>query len=106
MSVKDLSSVHSLVSDLFKWPTEESEWENYRLSEEQVDFFHENGYLAGVKMLDEKQIEQLKTELSELADIKHPGHQLFYEFHSNESADPGYYSFSCIRCMAYHTWFS
>jgi len=89
MSVKDLSSVHSLVSDLFKWPAKESEWENYHLSKEQVDFFHDNGYVAGVKMLDEKQIEQLKTELSELADIKHPGHKLFYEFHSNESADPG-----------------
>jgi ectoine hydroxylase-related dioxygenase (phytanoyl-CoA dioxygenase family) len=40
-------------------------------------------------MLDEKQIEQIQKELAEIADPKHPGHKLFYEFHSNESTDPG-----------------
>ena len=51
------------------------------------DFFNTNGYLAGVKMLDEKQIERLGQELSEIVDPHHPGNELFYEFHSNESAD-------------------
>ena len=39
-------------------------------------------------MLDEKQIENIKSEIEKLADSKHPGHHLFYEYHSNESADP------------------
>jgi ectoine hydroxylase-related dioxygenase (phytanoyl-CoA dioxygenase family) len=89
MQASDLSAVHHLISDLFKWPEKKSDLEQFSLSKEQIDFFNENGYLAGVKMLDEEQIERLRNELSELADINHPGHHLFYEFHSNESTDPG-----------------
>jgi len=88
MSASDLSKVHQLVSDLFREPVTADEWDQYKLSEEQVDFFNTNGFLAGVKMLDEKQIERLRNELSGLIQADHPGHDLFYEFHSNESADP------------------
>ncbi len=102
MPVKDLSTVHELVSDIFKWPSEKEEWEQYKLSKDQVDFFNENGYLSGVKMLENTQIEKLRTELSQLADVNLPGHNLFYEFHSNESSDPDYNTFSCIGCMAYN----
>ncbi|HWC52800.1 MAG TPA: phytanoyl-CoA dioxygenase family protein [Chitinophagaceae bacterium] len=85
---KDLSGMHQLVSDLFQWPRCIEEWLEYKLSEEQIEFFNTNGYLGGIKMLDEKQIERLKSELTEIADPKHPAHDLFYEFHSNESTDP------------------
>jgi len=88
MSYKDLSIVHSLVSDIFRQPQTKKEWEQYKLTKEQVEFFKEQGYLANVKMLDEKQIENIKSEIEKLADSKHPGHHLFYEYHSNESADP------------------
>ena len=88
MSYKDLSTIHNSVTDIFTHPKTKEEWDEYKLSEEQVDFFKENGYLANVKMLDEKQIEIIRSEIEELADPKHPGHHLFYEFHSNESADP------------------
>jgi ectoine hydroxylase-related dioxygenase (phytanoyl-CoA dioxygenase family) len=88
MTVKDLSQVHELISDLFQWPTSKADWESYQLSEEQVSFFNENGFLAGVKMLDEKQIGFLKNELAFISDINHPGHHLYYEFNSNESTDP------------------
>ena len=57
MAVKDLSKAHSLVSDLFKWPTAKADWEKLKLADEQVSFFNENGFLAGVKMLDNKQVE-------------------------------------------------
>ena len=88
MPYKDLSTVHELVSGIFQLPQTTEEWEQYKLSEEQIAFFNENGYLANVKMLDEKQIEFLQNEVEELADVHHPGHDLFYEFHSNESSDP------------------
>lgn len=87
MQVKDLSTVHHLVSDLFKWPSTKAEWDQYRLTEEQIDFYNTNGYLGNIKMLDEQQIERLKKELAELVDPASPGHELFYEFHSNESTD-------------------
>lgn len=88
MPVKDLSTYHELVSDLFKWPSSENEWNDLRLTDEQVRFFQENGYLAGVKLLEQAQVETLRNELAQLGDSAHPGHELFYEYHSNESTDP------------------
>ncbi|MGC4036792.1 MAG: phytanoyl-CoA dioxygenase family protein [Chitinophagaceae bacterium] len=88
MPANDLSKVHELVSDLFKKPVSQKEWDQYKLSKEQIEFFNEQGYLAGVKMLDEQQIERLRNELAGLTQANHEGHDLFYEFHSNESEDP------------------
>ena len=86
--VEDLSVHHKLISDLFTRPTTPEEWTRYRLSDEQVEFFREYGYLTGIRMLSEEQVEVLREELSGLADPSHPQHHLFYEYHSNESKDP------------------
>jgi hypothetical protein len=86
--IEDLSRHHDLVSDLFVLPRSASEWQRYRLSDEQVRFFHENGYLSGIRILNDEQVERLCSELQELFDPKHPGNDLFHEFHSNESPDP------------------
>jgi ectoine hydroxylase-related dioxygenase (phytanoyl-CoA dioxygenase family) len=86
--IKDLSRYHELVSDLFKKPSSPEEWEQYKLTDEQVNFFHENGYLSNVKLLEEWQVDALNAELAEITDPQHPGNHLFYEFHSNESANP------------------
>ncbi|MEP7259474.1 MAG: phytanoyl-CoA dioxygenase family protein, partial [Flavitalea sp.] len=67
-AVKDLSAVHRLISDLFKQPTDKSGWDRYKLSKEQLDFFHEYGYISNVKLLDDWQVEQLNRELAEIAD--------------------------------------
>lgn len=84
----DLSLRHEPVSEMFRIPQSESEWDQYRLSEEQVAFFKENGYLAGVRMLDDDQVEVLRNELTELFNPECDGNELFYEYHTNESADP------------------
>lgn len=88
MAVKDLSEVHELVGKIFQWPTSRDEWEQYKLSEDQIRFFTENGFVSGIKLLDNQQIGIIQNELAEIADPKHPGNKLFYEFHSNESTDP------------------
>ncbi len=85
---EDLSSHHGLIGNLFTKPSSAEEWMQYRLSDEQVDFYREYGYLAGVKMLNDEQVEALRAELKELTGPGHPGHSLFYEYNSNESADP------------------
>jgi ectoine hydroxylase-related dioxygenase (phytanoyl-CoA dioxygenase family) len=89
MTVKDpdLSTFHFPVSKIFTWPATKSEWEQYKLSKEQVEFFREYGYLSGIKFLDDKQIELLKQQLANITDPSHPLNNLFYEFHSNESSD-------------------
>ena len=86
--VEDLSTFHNLISDLFVTPRTADEWERYRLSSDQVEFYRENGYLAGIRLLNDDQIEVLRKELAELVDPAHPGNKFFYEFNSNESADP------------------
>lgn len=86
-TVSDLSKFHELVSDIFRWPGSAAEWEQYRLSKEQVDFYNEYGYVSNIKLLDEWQIDELNTELAQIVDPDHPGNSLFYQFASNESAD-------------------
>jgi ectoine hydroxylase-related dioxygenase (phytanoyl-CoA dioxygenase family) len=92
----DLADQHAPVSKLFPQPRSAAEWDQYRLSDAQVAFFHEHGYLMGIKALSEEQVAALRQELVDIADPKHPGHSLFYEFHSNESNDPNKVLFHCL----------
>src|SRR5262249_54102412 len=83
--VQDLSTFHNPVGTIFS-PQLNRDRGCFRLSEDQVNFFHEHGYLTGVGVLIDEQIEILRRELADLTDPKHPGHEFFYEYHSNESA--------------------
>jgi len=96
MSYPDLALQHQPVAKLFPQPKNRQEWERYRLTPEQVEFFRENGYLSGIRVLNDEQVDVLRKELAEIADPKHPGHALFYEFHSNESADPNQVLFHAL----------
>jgi hypothetical protein len=86
--VKDLSTIHALIADFFKTPQTPEEWDKYRLTDEQVAFYHENGYLNNIKLLEEWQVDQLNAELAEISSPSHPGQPLFYYFFSNESGNP------------------
>ena len=86
--ITDLSCFHRPIRDLFDAPNTPAQWKQYRLTDDQVELFHTNGYLAGVHALNDDQIGALRTELAQLIDPNHPGHHLFYEFHSNEATDP------------------
>ena len=85
---EDLSQYHTPISDFLTLPVTLTQWESDRLTTEQIEFFHEFGYLSGIQLLNDKQVEMLRDELSQIANAQHPQHHLFYEFHSNESADP------------------
>jgi ectoine hydroxylase-related dioxygenase (phytanoyl-CoA dioxygenase family) len=82
--IEDLSRYHRPLTNLF--PSDHRH--HYQLTARQIDFYTEHGYLAGIKMLDEAQLNALRHEVAELVDPLHPGHHLFYEFNANESADP------------------
>ncbi|MBX7165477.1 MAG: phytanoyl-CoA dioxygenase family protein [Pirellulales bacterium] len=88
MSVRDLAQRHELIGDLFRLPQTLREWQSYALTDDQIAFYHEHGYLAGIRILDDQQCDRLLEELQQIADPASPGHELFYEFHSNESPDP------------------
>ena len=86
MKNHDLSIHHkpigSLLSEVGTDPA------RFSLSKEQLGLFHEHGYLSGVRILDDRQLKMLTEELTQLTDPSHEGNDLFYEYHSNESADP------------------
>src|SRR5215813_7577927 len=86
--MKDLSKAHRPLLNLFDQPATKAEWEALRLSAQQFEFYHENGYVAGIPMLNEEQVDLLRDELSKLINESHPDRELFYEYNSNESADP------------------
>jgi Protein involved in biosynthesis of mitomycin antibiotics/polyketide fumonisin len=79
----DLSTVNKVITPAFRSAVSN---EAYRLSDEQIEFFNINGYLAGVRILDEPQLEELRTGLVDLMRPVHASNPLFYEYHLNESA--------------------
>ncbi|MBI3921064.1 MAG: phytanoyl-CoA dioxygenase family protein [Armatimonadetes bacterium] len=84
----DLSARHELVGNLFSIPSTREQLECYRLTEDQVASYERNGYLTGIRLLTEDQVDRLLEELEGLMDSSRPGNSLFYEYHSNESQDP------------------
>lgn len=80
----DLSTKHEPVSDLFDSDTSTAP----RLTAEQLLQYERDGFVAGPRVLTDDQISALRNELSELTSPDHDGRDLWYEYHSNESADP------------------
>ncbi len=88
MAVPDLAHEHAPISTLFGGEAHSVDPSLYRLSDEQVAFYRDHGYLPGVKILEAGQVEALRSELAEWFDPDHPGRELWYEYHTNESPDP------------------
>ncbi len=82
--MRDLAESHYFVSDLFSDAATMVE----SLSAEQLELFEQQGFLIGPRVLNDVQIEALQSELAELTNPDHEGRELWYEYHSNESADP------------------
>lgn len=84
----DLSQHSRPITRLFPQPTGREDLNRFKLTDEQVKFFHDNGYLTGVRILTDEQIDALRTELAEFFEKNHDGANLWYEYNSNESGDP------------------
>ncbi len=84
---RDLANISQPLGGFFSQPVTRGDWEQYRLTDEQVEFFNEQGYLPNVRILDDGQIQQLQSELAEFFQADHAGRELWYEYHSNESTD-------------------
>jgi len=82
--MRDLSYIHGFAGTLFS----PGGGDDFNLTPGQVEHFRDYGYVSGIRLLDDAQVEALREELARLTQPGHPGHSLFYEFHSNESANP------------------
>ncbi|MGE3466283.1 MAG: phytanoyl-CoA dioxygenase family protein [Pyrinomonadaceae bacterium] len=58
------------------------------LSLAEVDRFQNDGFIEGVKLLSDSQIEELRRELTALMQPEYKNDQRFYEYNTNEAADP------------------
>lgn len=81
---EDLSQYHEPVTRTFSQAVND-----LALSREQVEFFHEYGYLKGIRILNDEQVEVLRYDLVELMKPGQGKNPLFYEYHHNESDEPG-----------------
>jgi ectoine hydroxylase-related dioxygenase (phytanoyl-CoA dioxygenase family) len=68
----------------------------YELRREQIEFFHEHGYLSGIRILSDEQVEALRQDLARLVDAGPEDRELFYEYNSNESSDPNHVLFHAL----------
>lgn len=82
-SQRDLSFNHEPISKLFSRNITKA-----CLSTEQIEFFNDNGFLTGIRMLDAGQLAELREELAVLMEPHQAQNPLFYEYHLNESEDP------------------
>lgn len=85
---EDLGRKHSPITNLFPTPQSPSEWEAYKLDDEQLLQFQQAGYVSGLRLLNDEQVEVLRAELDQMTDPEHDGREFFYEYHSNESDNP------------------
>lgn len=82
--VRDFADFHEPVTDLFSDAADRA----VRLTDEQLEHYRRFGYVAGVRVLSDDQVAMLRDQLARLMDPGHAAHELYHEFHSNESADP------------------
>lgn len=81
----DLSKFHHLILSEF---ASSGDGVEAGLSDDQVAFFAENGYVAGVDVLTEPQVDLLRRSLAEIMSAEMSGDPRFYEYNNNESTDP------------------
>lgn len=96
MSQRDLAHEHGPVADIFPRLSPAEAWDKYRLSDDQIAFYHENGYVSGIRILDDHQLDVLRDELAEFFQPDHAGAELWYEYHTNESTDPNQVLFHAL----------
>lgn len=84
----DLSLSHRPVSNFLSADDLNADARQFELSSEQLAFYEEHGYVSGIRIFSDEQVDQLREQLAELFNPLHDGHELWHEYHSNESADP------------------
>lgn len=92
----DLANYGRPVSRLFEQPKTAKDWEQYMLTQEQVDSFERDGFVRGIKILTPEQVDQLNDELVTLQSLSDEKKELFYHYESNESEDPDKVLFHAI----------
>ncbi|MFI5184560.1 MAG: phytanoyl-CoA dioxygenase family protein [Vicinamibacteria bacterium] len=92
--VRDLADIQHPIAPHERSPR--GALEQYRLADTQVRLFQENGYLSGIRILDEGQVDGLRAELEKFLSDGLPASDLLYELNVNESLDPSKRLLHCL----------
>lgn len=95
-SSADLANFSNPIAGIFEQPKTAAEWEQYVLTEDQLRAFREHGYVSGIRIMTEAQVDLLNTELVRLQSATSYERELFYHYESNESEDPDKVLFHAI----------
>jgi ectoine hydroxylase-related dioxygenase (phytanoyl-CoA dioxygenase family) len=93
-STERLERAHAPVTDLFPRPTGEAS--SWALSDEEVGFFHEHGYVKGGRVLDEDQIEALRQGLEAIRSGDNPRTGELYEIDEDYRREPERNLYHCL----------
>lgn len=88
MNLQDLSREHQPIGNHFEWPVTDELRQSLQLDPDQIDFYHEHGYLENIRLLSDEQVDLLRDELADLSMSEYGQSELWYEYNSNEAVDP------------------
>jgi len=73
MHGQDLSAYHHMIGSHFAYPDQAEQWSQYSLSTEQLDHYREQGFVSGVPLLSDAQVDLLREELDTFFEPDHAG---------------------------------
>lgn len=95
--VPDWSTVHEPSGDLFKPITDKDDWSKLMWTEEQINKFWTDGLVTNIPLLSEEQCNRIINDYKYFTgEVEHPGMDMMYEYHSNQSGDPNNVLIHCL----------
>lgn len=87
--VPDWSTVHKPVGDLFEHiDLDKTTVEGFKLTNEKIEQFWKDGFLLNIPVLTHEQCDKILEDYKFfLGGEKHPGMEMLYEYHSNQTGD-------------------
>jgi len=86
--IEDFGKISEPLTGIFKQPGSPEQWQEYMLSDQQISHFEEYGFVQGIRVLNDNQVESLRNDLQDIVKLDNMGRQYFYEYKSNESSSP------------------
>ncbi|MAG58789.1 MAG: phytanoyl-CoA dioxygenase family protein [Planctomycetes bacterium] len=101
----DLVRAHAPVTDAFPGLREADDIDRFRLDETQVAHFEEHGYVAGIRILDDAQVQELRTRLETLRTRIVEGDARVYEVEAAWRERPDEVVFHFLGAWMVDAWF-
>ena len=98
----DLSVTHDPLTDLFPRLADRMDRRRFRLSASQLDHYESFGYVGGIRVLDEGQVEALRAGLEAFLDPNRDGREHWYLYLANASHEPGRSLFHALGAWRIH----